>query len=86
MAERDGLTALEMRVTGHHGVRFRLSKREDHERKRVDLLTGLRTGVEDVETERSGDLVVAERPAWILRPTSPSCRSIEVWTSSSESR
>ena len=59
MAERHGLRALQVRVPGHHRLRLRLGEGEDDERERVDRLARLRAGVEHVQPERRGDLVVA---------------------------
>ena len=59
VAEGDRLAALEVRVAGDERVGLGLGEREHDERERLDLLPGLRAGVEHVQAEGRGHLVVA---------------------------
>ena len=59
MTEGHRLTALQVGVARHQRVGLGLGEREDHEAERVDLLPGFAAGVEHVQPERGGDLVVS---------------------------
>ncbi len=71
MAERHGLTALEVRVPRHQRLGLGLRERERHERERVDLLASLCACVCDVQAQRGGDLVVARAARMDLPPDRP---------------
>ena len=71
MPQGDRLPALEMRVAGHQRVRLGLCERQDDQGERVDRLPGALACVDDIETHRCGDLIVARATCVDLLPDRP---------------